>query len=121
MELTLEAFRAIEWQGNSFEIVERDAACISFLVNQLAIDGKPPHAVRFAFPRPGSERAGLWDASAKSWAKHPDPHAPIGPVIVEAHAKPVPAGVMVSFAGHHALGWSRWGFTAERILVIRVA
>jgi hypothetical protein len=117
MELTLEAFRAIQWERNLFEVVERDSACISLVVSQLKIEGKQHQTVRFAFPQPGPERATLWDAHANIWIKHHDLIAPIGRSIVGAAVKRSHVRVMLSFAGHHALGPSRWGFAAQRILV----
>jgi hypothetical protein len=117
MELTLEAFRAIQWQRNQFEVAERDSVCISLVVSDLKIEGKQLQTVRFAFPQPSSERAMLWDADTNTWIEHPDLIAPIGRSIVGAFVKPSHTGLLLSFAGHHALGWSRWGFTAQRILV----
>lgn len=118
MELSLEEFRAIQWQGNPFEVTEHDSVCISLLVSQLRIENKPPQTVRFTFPRPRSEWAMLWDANTNHWAVHPDLSAPIGRLIVEAFAKPSHTRLILSFAGNHTLGWSRWGFSAERILVV---
>jgi len=117
MDVSLEEFQAIQWQNNPFAVVEQDTHRLCLLAQGLSVQGGPRTAVRFFFYQPSSEWAMLWDESAKIWVNHPDPKEPIGPVIVEVWAKPTHIGLKFSFAGHHHKGWSRWGFTAQRIAV----
>lgn len=122
MQLSLDHFKSLSWQGNLFQLVETSERRICIEVHELALPGRPPSKVLLSFSAPKSEWAMLWDERTESWVEHPDRQgAPIGPAIVEAWIKPSRIGLLLSFAGHHPAGWSRWGFNSQGILATPVA
>jgi hypothetical protein len=121
MNLSLDDFKALHWQSNSFRVVEKSESQICLKVDDLSVLGQPPASLLLSFQVPTSEWAMLWDDRTKSWLDHPDSETPIGSAIVEAWIKPSRIGLLLSLAGNHAAGWSRWGFTTQGIFAMPAA
>jgi hypothetical protein len=114
IDTELARFRAMPWKGCRYTLERASPDEWRLMLERPARWFRGPQRFTVTFVRPREEWTALWNRASKQWIDHPDPAHPLGPRIEAAAIKGV-ATLLVSFGGHHARGWARWGFQADAV------
>ena len=108
-------FRTVRSLQTNFVVAHRNDDEIVLAVDTAEVAGAiGPASLQFIRPR--RAWASRWDSVHGEWQDAPECSAPMHGSIREAHVKPVPGGVSVTFSDKQE-PLVRWGFVADGLTV----
>ena len=110
-----DSFRTIRSLQTDFVVVRRTDMEIVLAVDTAEFAGIVGPA-KLRFSRPRGARASRWNPDRCEWVDARELCMPASGSILEAHVKPVPGGISLSFSDKK-LPLVRWGFTADAVAV----
>jgi hypothetical protein len=116
VNLDYQTLRTSDWD-TIYKVLVRNESEIRLLIHELKVNDILLENFIIKFINPSKERAMHWNKELNDWVNHADIKRPIGDRIMAFSAKPMANKLTISFGGNHELGWSRWGFNAEKLII----
>ncbi|MFC5571605.1 hypothetical protein ACFPN1_16240 [Lysobacter yangpyeongensis] len=108
-------FHTVRSLQTQFVVAHRTEEEIVLAVDAAEVAGVlGPANLRFSRPR--DAWASRWDSVLREWQDVPELSTPMHGLICEAHIKPIPVGITVSFSDKQE-PLIRWGFVADGLTV----